>query len=107
MEEVKFEEQMKEEKPILWELEEYEAVYGIVEIYATHEMSAFESLDLSNREIRRTKPSLKVLPSLGLKNLPTLLSKTIDSQYNYLGDNNTSPVIISAQLSKTNEELLL
>ena len=51
-----------------------------------------EHLNLSDREVKTTLPSIESLPSFELKLLPSHL------KYAYLGQNNTLPVIISSTL---------
>ena len=51
-----------------------------------------EYLNLSDREVKTTLPSIESLPSFELKLLPSHL------KYAYLGQNNTLPVIISSTL---------
>ncbi|KAL5554623.1 hypothetical protein UlMin_042024 [Ulmus minor] len=60
-----------------------------------------EPLDMSSREFKLPKSSIEEPPTLELKPLPSHL------RYAYLGEVSTLPVIISAQLSETQEEQLL
>ncbi|KAL5562245.1 hypothetical protein UlMin_031992 [Ulmus minor] len=60
-----------------------------------------EPLDMSSREFKLPKSSIEEPPNLELKPLPSHL------RYAYLGEVSTLPVIISAQLSETQEEQLL
>ena len=53
----------------------------------------FESLDLSNREVKPVVPFIELPHVLELKLLPSHL------KYIYFGDNNTLPVIISSSLN--------
>ncbi|KAL5560425.1 hypothetical protein UlMin_036636 [Ulmus minor] len=60
-----------------------------------------EPLDMSSREFKLPKSSIEEPPTLELKPLPSHL------RYAYLGEISTLPVIISAQLTETQEEQLL
>ncbi|KAL5538366.1 hypothetical protein UlMin_046146 [Ulmus minor] len=60
-----------------------------------------EPLDMSSREFKLPKSSVEEPPTLELKPLPSHL------RYAYLGEVSTLPVIISAQLTETQEEQLL
>ncbi|KAL5554123.1 hypothetical protein UlMin_041524 [Ulmus minor] len=60
-----------------------------------------EPLDMSSREFKLPKSSIEEPPTLELKPLPSHL------RYAYLGEVSTLPVIISAQLSETQEGKLL
>ncbi|KAL5573402.1 hypothetical protein UlMin_022999 [Ulmus minor] len=57
-----------------------------------------EPLDMSSREFKLPKSSVEEPPTLELKPLPSHL------RYAYLGEVSTLPVIISAQLTETQEE---
>ncbi|XP_062118687.1 uncharacterized protein LOC133832343 [Humulus lupulus] len=61
----------------------------------------FESLNLSEGNLKPPKPSIQEPPKLELKPLPSHL------KYAYLGDNETLPVIILALLGAGAESLLL
>lgn len=61
----------------------------------------FESLELSSRGFRVTKPSIEEPPKLELKTLPSHL------KYGFLWDNSTLPVMISSFLSEEQEGQLL
>ena len=61
----------------------------------------FESLDLSNREIKPFVSSIESPPVFELKLLPSHL------KYIYLGDNNTLLVIISSSLNVDQEKSLM
>ena len=61
----------------------------------------FESLELSERIFKPSRPSIEEPPTLELKTLPTHL------RYAYLGNNNTLPVIISAALNSEQEKSLI
>ena len=56
-----------------------------------------EHLNLSDREVKITLPSIELHPTLELKLLPSHL------KYVYLGQNNTLPVIISSTLNAGQE----
>ncbi|KAL5564326.1 hypothetical protein UlMin_027490 [Ulmus minor] len=60
-----------------------------------------EPLDMSSREFKLPKSSVEEPPTLELKPLPPHL------RYAYLGEVSTLPVIISAQLTETQEDQLL
>ncbi|KAL5558579.1 hypothetical protein UlMin_034790 [Ulmus minor] len=60
-----------------------------------------EPLDMSSREFKLPKSSVEEPPTLELKPLPSHL------RYAYLGEVSTLPVIISAQLTESQEEQLL
>ncbi|KAL5555324.1 hypothetical protein UlMin_037560 [Ulmus minor] len=60
-----------------------------------------EPLDMSSREFKLPKSSIEEPPTLELKPLPSHL------RYAYLGEVSTLPVIISAQLTETQEGQLL
>jgi len=60
-----------------------------------------EHLNLSDREVKTTLPSIESPPSLELKLLPSHL------KYAYLGQNNTLPVIISSTLDAGQEQSLV
>ncbi|KAL5570611.1 hypothetical protein UlMin_027186 [Ulmus minor] len=60
-----------------------------------------EPLDMSSREFKLPKSSVEEPPTLELKPLPSHL------RYAYLGEVSTLPVIISAQLTETQEGQLL
>ena len=61
----------------------------------------FESLDLSNREVKSSIPSTEPPLILELKLLPSHL------KYFYLSDNNTFPVIISSSLNANKKKSLM
>ena len=61
----------------------------------------FESLDLSNREVKPTVSSIESPPILELKLLPSYL------KYVFLGKNNTLHVIISSSLNSNKEMSLV
>ena len=61
----------------------------------------FKFLDLLNREVKPTMPSIESPPTLELKLLPSHL------KYVYLGRNNTLPVIISSSLNANQESSLV
>ncbi|KAH9698291.1 hypothetical protein KPL71_023958 [Citrus sinensis] len=60
-----------------------------------------EHLNLLDREVKTTLPSIESPPSLELKLLPSYL------KYAYLGQNNTLPVIISSTLDAGQEQSLV
>ncbi|KAK9183016.1 hypothetical protein WN944_026165 [Citrus x changshan-huyou] len=60
-----------------------------------------EHLNLSDKEVKTTLPSIESPPSLELKLLPSHL------KYVYLGQNNTLPVIISSTLNAGQEQSLV
>ena len=60
-----------------------------------------EHLNLSDREVKITLPSIKSPLSFELKLLPSHL------KYAYLGQNNTLPVIISSALDAGQEQSLV
>ncbi|XP_012458193.1 uncharacterized protein LOC105778985 [Gossypium raimondii] len=61
----------------------------------------FDSLDLSSHSFRPPRPSVEEPPTLELKPLPQHL------KYEYLGDNSTLPILISAKLTFEQEVNLL
>ncbi|KAA0059789.1 uncharacterized protein E5676_scaffold896G00490 [Cucumis melo var. makuwa] len=61
----------------------------------------FEPLDLQTKREKKTKPSIEEPPELELKPLPNHL------KYAYLGENDTLPVTIFANLDATDEKALL
>ncbi|KAL5576650.1 hypothetical protein UlMin_018349 [Ulmus minor] len=61
----------------------------------------FESLDLTSADFKDNVPSIEKPPKLELKQLPSHL------KYAYLGDHDTLPVIISAQLTNHQEADLI
>ncbi|KAA3480737.1 Retrovirus-related Pol polyprotein from transposon opus [Gossypium australe] len=61
---------------------------------------SFESLNLSERSFKPPRPSVEDRPTLELKPFPLHL------KYAYLGGNNTSPVVISAELTSDQEAQL-
>ena len=61
----------------------------------------FESLDLSNREVKPTMPSIELPLVLELKFLPLLL------KYVYHGNNNTLPIIISTFFNANQKQSLV
>ncbi|XP_038880526.1 uncharacterized protein LOC120072190 [Benincasa hispida] len=64
-------------------------------------LKEFKPPSLSERQTKPMRPSLEQPPELELKQLPRHL------KYAFLGTNNTLPVIISANLTKPNEDSLL
>ncbi|XP_016747625.1 uncharacterized protein [Gossypium hirsutum] len=62
---------------------------------------SFESLNLSKRSFKPPQPFIEDFPTLELKPLPLHL------KYTYLGENNTFPVVISAELTYNQEAQLL
>ncbi|KAA3458760.1 Integrase, catalytic core [Gossypium australe] len=63
--------------------------------------NSFKYLDLSTRSFKPPRPSIEEPPTLELKSLPFHL------KYAYLGNNNTLPVVISAELTPDQETKLL
>ncbi|XP_024032154.1 uncharacterized protein LOC112094726 [Morus notabilis] len=61
----------------------------------------FESLGLSERELKPPRPSIEEPPFLELKRLPSHL------RYAFLGEIKTLPVIVSAELTEDQEQKLL
>ena len=61
----------------------------------------FESLDLSNREVKPSVLSIKSFPILELKLLPSHI------KYVYLCDNNTLLVVISSYLNADQKKSLV
>ncbi|KAA3461924.1 Retrovirus-related Pol polyprotein from transposon opus [Gossypium australe] len=90
----------------LSKLSEAETLVKLSEIMETKRLmdrpgKKFESLDLSDCSFKPPKLSIEEPPTLELK--PLLLH----SKYAYLGDNNTRPVVISAELKPDQEVKLL
>ena len=87
------------------ELEEEDVAAGHIawlgEKQPARHVKPFESLDLSNREVKSFVPSIESPPILELKLLPSHL------KYVYLRTNNTLPVIILSSLNIDQERSLV